>query len=250
MFYFICRRAKSWKKGHGKRSKAKIGPRKKTHTIKQGDSDPPAPVYPSQWISSMSIPEGWTTLPHEIELRLCKISSQDMLSVSPLLVTRSLVIKADCSCLLHVNNHRVDLNNISLFVEVPPLSFDAILTTSLLQTVCNLNTCAGNPDPKFINLAKSKKNGQFLSSKKEVVAYLDSGFCVLMDGQQYVSTVRCSSCHLLTNHIRCTDCDVYRSTLISMCYRLEKRSTSILRKKTNYRYVSLNIVSYIMMFIY
>ena len=159
-------------------------------------------------------------------------------------VTRSIVVKADYSWILHVNNHHVDPQNISLLVEVPPI-LDADSTASLLQTVCKLNTCAGNPDPKFINLAKSKKNGQFLSNKKEVVAYLDSGFCVLVDGQQYVSTVRCSNCQLLTDHVRCTYCVVYRSTLISMCYRLEKCNSSITSKKTNYRYVLIfNIKSY------
>ena len=240
MFSSICRRCKSWKKGRGKRSKASIRPRKKTHlkTLKQ--EDPPAPVYPSQWISHVSIPEGRTSVSHETELRLCQISSQDVPSVSPLAVTCSIIVKNDCSWMMHINNHFVDPQNISFFVEVPPI-LDAVSTTSLLQTLCNLNTCAGNLDPKFIKLANSKKNGLFLLSKKEVVAYLDSGFCVSVDGQQYASTVCCSHCHLLTKGTRCVDCDVYRSTLTTMCYRFEKRSTSIQRKETNYRY---DIVSY------
>ena len=175
MFYSICRCCKSWKKVHGKRSKARIGPRKKTHVKTLKQEDPPAPVYPSQWISHVSIPEDWTSVPHETELRLCQISSQDVPSVSPLAVTRSIVVKNDCSWMMDINNHFVDPQNISSFVEVPPL-LDAVSTTSLLQTLCNLNTYAGNPDPKFIKLANSKKNGLFLSSKKEVVAYLDSGF--------------------------------------------------------------------------
>ena len=204
-----------WKKEQGQ-----DWPKKKTHVQPKGQEVLPTPVYPSQWISKIAIPDGWTTVIHDTELRLCQISSQALLSVSPLAVTRSIVVKADYSWILHVNNHHVDPQNISLLVEVPPI-LDADSTASLLQTVCKLNTCAGNPDPKFINLAKSKKNGQFLSNKKEVVAYLDSGFCVLVDGQQYVSTVRCSNCQLLTDHVRCTYCVVYRSTLISMCYRLE-----------------------------
>ena len=137
--------------------------------------------------------------------------------------------------MLHINNHHVDPQSISSFVEVPPL-LDAISTTSLLQTVCSLNTCAGNPDPKFVTLAESKKNGQFLSIKQKVVAYLDSGFCLLVDGQQYASTVRCSNCHLLTDRVRCTNCGVYRSTLISMSYCFEKRNATIQSKTTNYRY--------------
>ena len=37
-------------------------------------------------------------------------------------------------------------------------------TVNLLQTVCSLNTCIGNPATKFTELGKSKKNGQFLSA--------------------------------------------------------------------------------------
>ena len=230
----FCRSGRSWKKGRGKRSKAKIGPKKKTH-VKEGDVHVPALLYPSQWLN-VSIPDGWNTIPHERELRLCQISSQALSSIPPLVVTRSIVVKADYSWMLHVNNHQVDPQNISSFVEVPPF-LDASSTTSLLQAVCTLNTCVGNPDPKFIDLAKSKKNSQFLSSEKEVVAYLDSGFSVVVDGQQYASTVRCSSCHLLTDRLRCTNCGVYRSTLIAMSYRFEKRNTTVQSKTTNYRYV-------------
>ena len=154
------------------------------------------PVYPSQWLSHLTIiPDGWIALPHETELKLCQISSQTVLSVSPLAVTRSFVVRADYSWILHVNNHLVDPKLISSIQKIPSL-LDATLTTTLLQPVCMLNTCVGNPDMKFTELAKSKKNGQFFSRKQKVVAYLDSGFCVLMDGQQDVSTVRCSNCHL------------------------------------------------------
>ena len=219
-------------KGSWEEKQGKDWAQKKTHVKTLKQEDPPAPVYPSQWISHISIPEGWTSVLHETELRLCQISSQDVPSVSPLAVTRSIVVKVDCSWMMHINNHFVDPQNISLFVEVPPI---------LDQTLCNLNTCAGNPDPKFVKLANSKKNGLFLSSKKEVVAYFGSGFCVSVDGQQYASTVHCSHCHLLTKGTRCVDCDVYRSTLTTMCYCFEKRSTSIQRKETNYRY---DIVSY------
>ena len=158
-----------------------------------------------------------------------------MLSVSPLAVTRSVVVRADYSWILHVNNHLVDPKLISSIQKIPSL-LDATLTTTLLQTVCTLNTCVGNPDTKFTELAKSIKNGQFFLRKQKVVAYLDSGFCVLMDGQQYVSTVRCSNCHLLSDRYRCIECAVYRSTLVSMCFRSEKQNASTcLSKSMNYR---------------
>ena len=176
---------------------------------------------------------------HTMELKLCLITSQDE---SPLVVVRSIVVKADYSWLIHVNNHRVDPQNVSLLKDVPPL-LDITSITNLLQAVHTLKTCAGNPDSKFTELARSKK-GQFLSADKKVVAYLDSGFRVVVDGQDHASTVRCSDCHLLTQYTRCVPCDVYRGTLKSMHYRFQKScKTNIQKTGTNYRYVHHIIVS-------
>ena len=52
----------------------------------------------------------------------------------------------------------------------------------LLERVCQLNTCSGNPESRFVALGEAKKNRQFLSSTKDVVAYLDTGICVSADG--------------------------------------------------------------------
>ena len=68
--------------------------------------------------------------------------------------------------------------------ETPLLDFAS--TTSLLQKdhVCSLNTCVSNPDTKIINLAKCKKNGQFLTPKQGVLAYLDAGPHVHIENQE------------------------------------------------------------------
>lgn len=232
------RHGRSWKKGHGKRSKARIGYKKKSRIVQEPllPPDPPVqptPVHPSQWLSNISLPNDWTAVGHETELRLCQISSQTMLCVSPLAVTRSLVVKADYSWILHVNNHLVDPQKIPSLSDFPSF-VDAKATSDLLVAVCALNTCAGNPDPKFVTLAKSRKNAQFLSKKNEVVAYLDSGFCVLFDDQPFVSTVRCSSCPMLTDRSRCLVCGVYRNQLLTMSYRFEKRKSAPRSRSTNY----------------
>ncbi len=113
-----------WRKGCGKRSKARIGPRKKTHVQRQKQIPSPVPVsapqvpadqLPSQWLSNILIPEGWISVSHGNELRLCQISSQDVQSIWPLAVTRSIVVKSDYSWMIHVNNHLVDSNNILPF---------------------------------------------------------------------------------------------------------------------------------------
>ena len=62
-------------------------------------------------------------------------------------------------------------------------------------------TCIGNPEPKFISHGEAKKNGQFLSQEREVVAYVDSIACVVIGEQQYACTIRCST--VTGGHIEC-----------------------------------------------
>ena len=125
------------------------------------------------------------------------------------------------------------VQNISLLKDVPPL-LDAASITNLLQTLNSLKTCGGNPDPKY----RSKKGQQFLSVDKNLAAYIDNGFCIVLDGQQYASTVRFSGCHLLTDYTRCIPCDVYRGTLKSMYFRFQKCKTNVRETGTNYLYVA------------
>ena len=57
--------------------------------------------------------------------------------------------------------------------------------------------CA-NLDTKIIDLTKRKKNGQFLTPKQDMVAYLDARVRVCIEGQKYSSIV----CHLLKEGIQ------------------------------------------------
>ena len=229
-------RSKTWKKGRGARSKSKIGPRRKIYGQNKKKEEL-KPVSPSHWASDVTIPHGWITVPHDTELRLCQISWPDLPNVSPV-VTRSLVVKADFSWVLHVHGHHVDPKKVQLLVDVPPL-LDITSTTHLLQCLSNLQTCVGNPDSRYIELAKSKKHSHFLSSKNEIVAYLETGFSLLIDDEHHLSTVRTTSCHLLSTEIRCNKCRKYHRTLLAMAYRREKqnKNPSVQNRKTNYRYI-------------
>ncbi len=186
----------------------------------------------------MTIPHGWIVVPHHTELRLCQISWLELSNVSPPTVIRSLAVKADYSWVLHVNGHPVDPQKIQSLVDIPPL-LDVTSAVHFLQCMSDLQTCVGNPDPRFVDLAKSKKNGHFLSRKNEIAAYLETGYSFLIDDQQYFNTVRTTSCHLSSPEIRCSECQGYRSIITAMTYRWEKRNknTNTPTRKTNYRSV-------------
>ena len=77
--------------------------------------------------------------------------------------------------------------------------------------------CIGNPEQKYVALGETKKNGQFLSEEKDVVAYMDRNACIVGADQQYTSTVRCSKCHILTNGMRCSVCATYCRSLNAQC---------------------------------
>ena len=238
--FSLCRHGKRQKKGRGKRSKARIGPKWKCHDATK-KTDVSIPVNPSHW-TNVVVPEGWINVSNETEMRLCQISRQDLPNTPLIVVTRSLVVKSDCSWMLHVHGHRVDASHIPKFDEMPFL--DPTSTNTLLQKVDSLNTCVGNHDSKIINLANQKKNGQFLSQKQDVVAYLDVGTCVSTEGQEYASTVCTSSCSLLTNGIRCENCTGYRKTLLTLCLRSDGSGHSVHKNKKNYRYLFKKLYNY------
>ena len=157
------------------------------------------------------------------ELRLCRVSHQEVTQCPPLVVSCSLIVKADHSWILHVHGHAVDPTLTPSLAEIPSL-LDISSMSTLLQKVSSLNTCVGNPEAKFVALCETKKNKQFLSASKQVIAYLDSGISVILNGQEYPSTVRCSSCSLLIDGIRCEMCTKYCKNLLTSISR-QKNST-------------------------
>ena len=180
---------------------------------------------------------GWVNVSgtHDTELSLCKIARQEVLDCPPIVVSHSLIIKLDCSWMLHVHGHRVDPDLVPSLSKIPSC-LDSETTVNLLQSVCSLNTCIGNPETKFTELGKSKKNCQFLSANGTVVAYVDSGHVLLNNAEeQFPCTVRCINCHLLTaaESKRCSVCTIYQNTLFSLCSRTGKKA--VRHKTTNYR---------------
>ena len=173
------------------------------------------------------------------DLRLCSVAYQKLKGCTPLVVTRSLIVKQDYSWLLHVHGHLVDPSKFTTLAAIPT-SLNHESAMRLLSHIVELNTCVGNPEGKFISLGEAKKNGNFLSQEKEVVAYVDSTACVVIGEQQYARTIRCSKCHFLTSEVRCLECAAYRKNLLSQHSRETRRSHSAPSKTTNFRYCVYN----------
>ena len=169
-------------------------------------------------------------------MQYCLVEHQQCEDIPPLVVTRSLVIdQADKTWQIHIHNHKLEPSLIPSLTGIP-----AKLTPSsaslLLHQLSQLKTCVGNPD--FISLGKEKKNLLFLSSEKSVVAFLDRNACVYAYDQCYPVTVRCSTCHLLSEDIRCSVCSQHRSNLRAQLSRFRKTEQPLSTKNSkhiNYR---------------
>ena len=187
------------------------------------------------WFAAVQLPHNWTDVSFgSPDLRLCSVTYQELEGCSPLVVTRSLIVKQDYTWVLNVHGHPVDPSNISSLALIPH-NLTRDLATLLLSRLEELNTCVGNPEPKFVSLGEAKKKGQLKSLEKEVVAYVDSSACVGIGHQQYAHTIRCMKCHLLTTEVRCSECAAYRKNLLAQHSRARRRSTSVQRRTTNFR---------------
>ena len=68
-------------------------------------------------------------------------------------MTRSLIVKQDYTWVLNVHGHLVDPSKISSLALIPHnLTRDS--ATLLLSRLAELNTCVGNPEPKFVSLGR------------------------------------------------------------------------------------------------
>ena len=175
---------------------------------------------------------GWTDVSSESEQRFCEVTRQDILDTPPLVVAHSLDVQPDSLWMVHVHGHQVDQAHILSFLEVPSEICPAT-TATLLSTVATLAVCVGNPESRFVELAK-QKGGNFLSSTGEVAAYIDKIACVSAEGQQHL-TVRCADCQLLVSKemdsSRCSVCEKYRKTLYVL---LNRASQEVDTTRRNY----------------
>jgi hypothetical protein len=153
-------------------------------------------------------------------------------------------VKADYSWMLNVHGHLVDPSGIPSLGNIPPL-LDSRSTTTLLQILSSVIVCVGNPDPDIISLCDKKKNKEFLSANRKVIAYLDSGFIVMVDGQEYTRTVRWSTCVILIDDgcIRCESCAKYRKILLTTISRMKRTGKHVQKNEVNYRYMYMYVIS-------
>ena len=183
------------------------------------------------------LPPNWTNVSDvSSDLHLCVIGYQECEDSPPLVVTSSLVINgSQQTWQVHIHGHKLDPSVISNLADIPN-NLDVNTASILLNRLSELKICAGNPEPKFISLGRTKKNSQFLSPDSEVMAFLDNNACVSANGLEYPITVRCSKCHLLTDEVGCPVCTKYRKNLVAQEARITKQ-TCMLQKssKTNYR---------------
>ena len=181
-------------------------------------------------------------------MRLCQVTYQESLDYCPpLVVTRSLVVdQTNQTWKVHINSHLLDPGRISSLADIPT-TVDSSTIVLLLERLGQLKTCAGNPDEQFVSLSKSRRNGCFLTHTKEVMAYLDTNACIMVEDQTYPATVRSSKCRLLTPNKRCVECSSYRKTLLALHYRALQTGTPNRSKHsthTNFRLVLLILRCY------
>lgn len=95
----------------------------------------------------------------------------------------------------------------------------------------------GQPDRRFTDMAVVR-NGKFYSPQKELVAFLDSGRCIYLNGSTYISTVRHCNCELLVTDqsVRCNPCQKYRDNLRAVYSNFTKEKSTA-ATGTNLRYM-------------
>lgn len=106
----------------------------------------------------------------------------------------------------------------------------------LLRQLDQLNISAGQSDAKFVEMCEAR-NGKFFArnAREQVVAYLDIGRNVTVEGNTYAKTIRHSECELLVPGSQCQTCVQYGDNLRSM-YRSYSLSNKV-NKHTNLRYL-------------
>ena len=158
-------------------------------------------------------------------IRLCKIYCQ-FESTQPL-ITRSIVIGADCSWKVFV--HSLEVDTCPALSTIPPC-LNNVSTAELVNLVDKLNVCAGHPEAKFIDFV-SKRKGKLLNRSGDVAASIDEYAPVCLNGEMFRKIIRTS----------CRSCTNYRRTLRVLCGRWLKRDSeevSSSSSHTNNRYMN------------
>ena len=98
--------------------------------------------------------------------------------------------------------------------------------TNLLSIVSGQKVCIGNPDQKYIPLAEARKGVFKNQCGDTTTAFLDKAYPVLDKTTVIWSTIRTSNCHLLVaDGFRCSTCSTHCSSLTTMLYRLNSKTS-------------------------
>lgn len=163
-----------------------------------------------------------------------------MHSIDAPVVKRCIRIYNDLSWTVTVHGQQV--NSCAVLSTIPPiLSIESC--KSLLTLVATSNVCTGHPDQHFVSFLEAKKGKLLSKDGKNVSAFIDAN-SVLVNGRVCTTTIRCSSCELLVNRIKCSQCVAYRSSLRTLHRRWMKKNTTSpstrtsASSKTNFRYLN------------
>ena len=208
----IGRRYKNYEKKIQQLRKFPRGrPKKKPlHTRPTQVPPPPTIVSLSDINKNIQLPSLWSKSYTDTEYKVYKVEDVD----GCLKVTRSILIKADCSWAVHV--HGTNIANPTMLPILTGIS--SILTVEDAQCLLNkLDTamvCPAHPDPTFIGCIESFKDKVFLTRSKDVLAELDTFAPVTLKGVTYSKTVRPKLCHMIVQSGRCSSCTQARQSIL------------------------------------
>ena len=171
--------------------------------------------------TNIKLPASWFdhTISSDDSIRLFKVVDILSSSVEPLVITHSIIVHADLSWKVFVQNHEV--KRCSSLANIP------------LTIVHKLHVCAGQPDSKFFTFVESKK-GKLCNKSGSVAAFGDHYAPVSLNGEMFQSTVRTTNCELLVHGERCKPCFLYRKTLRVLHDRWCKRNSDELSSSSSH----------------
>ena len=175
--------------------------------------------------ANLELPYRWSIQgQNEDSFSVCKISDCTRTSSQSLVISHCITVRNDMSWSLSVHGVLVDTSKCAVLVNVPTKLSDLSLNM-LVLLLDKSRICAGNPDEKFISMLQSKKQCQLLSKDaKSVIARVDDFLPVTLNGKEYGSTVRVSTCEMLVHGSKCASCVSYRDhSLRALYHRWQER---------------------------
>lgn len=108
-------------------------------------------------------------------------------------ITCSVEVKEGSVLTVLVHNQELNIKRCKVLPSNPDLA--------TLLHVDGLKICPGNPDIRFMDMAAAP-GGKF-KNKEKIQAFVDGYAPVTLNGEYYTSTIRSTSCDLLTRDAKC-----------------------------------------------